>query len=635
MMILRSCVIFTGNNIFSDSSALLGGSLCILDSVVTLSGINTFMNNTSPKDTFDSQCLSLEDDVDESFRGLGGAIYCRSSILSINSGYSVFADNFANNFGGAITSWDGNITIEGSVIFMENVANEYEGGALFLVSVTLIVSGNISFIKNKAYSGGALSISRAKFILIVDEERMANEKFIYNDASDLDFCRSVAMNGKTTSIDAEYVRVLDSYNCNFNDSGKGMALFYENMAILEGGGIKCESDCDIIIFDGSIHFENNSAMFGGGIYLGDNSRIIISSSIPNAVSFVLNHAHRFGGALYVGNSQCSTQWYPKECFLSIYGDNLSTATKSLFLFLNNSVGFKGSILYGGQLNKCRVRFISHTRIDKYGSRVADYINQYDLDALVIFKNISRIKESESASSIASNPQQMKFCQLEGIPKNQTLDLYVYPGEEFNISVIALDQTGSPVPTTVFVEKGYHEYYQDDDNNYYYFTQLMDQGDNFPELMDKYRLSPSRQSINGHFCTNLTYKLYSAYEDTTVYFHLYYENPCQNLVYGLRLNIFIEPCPLGFELAKNQQCHCNKRLLQFTQICSVDKSTVTIIKREKNNFWISQTNFDTLVIHEFRCPLDYCKDILSEDVILSDPSVQCDFNRTGIVCAWTM
>ena len=635
MMILRSCVIFTGNNIFSDNSALYGGSLYISDSVVILSGINiTFMNNTSPEDTFDSRCLSLVDDVDDSFRGSGGAIYCRSSTLSINSDYAVFANNSANSFGGAISSWDGNITIKGSVTFMENIAYEYEGGALFLLFVTLIVSGDISFIKNKAeFGGGALSMNQAKFILIVDEGRVASEKFIFNDASDLDVCRSVAMNGTTTSIDSEYVRVLDSYNCNFNDSDKGMAMFYENMAII-GGGIKCEYDCDITIFDGSICFENNSAMFGGGMYLGDSSRIIISSSIPNAFSFVLNRAHRFGGALYVGNSQCST--HPRECFLSIYGDDSSTATKSLLLFLNNSAGLGGSILYGGQLNKCRLRFISNARIDKYGNRVTDYIYQYDLDALVIFKTISRISESESASSIASNPEQMKFCQLDGIPKNQTLNLYVYPGEEFNISVIALDQTGSPVPTTVFVEKGYHEYYYkqlmdqgDDNKGYYYFAQLMDNGDNFAELMDKYRLSPSRQSINSHFCTNLTYKLYSAYEDTTVYFHLYHENPCQNLVYGLRLNIFIEPCPLGFELAKNQQCHCNKRLLKFTQICSVDKSTATI-EREKNNFWISQTDFDVLVIHEFRCPLDYCKDI-SEGVILSDPSVQCDFNRTGIVC----
>ena len=133
-------------------------------------------------------------------------------------------------------------------------------------------------------------------------------------------------------------------------------------------------------------------------------------------------------------------------------------------------------------------------------------------------------------------------------------------------------------------------------------------------------------IKGPFCTNLTYKLYSAYEYFHTIFKLYHENSCQNLVHGLHLDIFIKPCPLGFELVENQQCECHKRLLRFTHKCSIDKTTASI-ERDKNNFWISQIDSE---IHEFRCPLDYCKDI-PEDISLSYPSAQCDFNRNGIVC----
>ena len=39
---------------------------------------------------------------------------------------------------------------------------------------------------------------------------------------------------------------------------------------------------------------------------------------------------------------------------------------------------------------------------------------------------------------------------------------------------------------------------------------------------------------------------------------------------------------------------------------------------------------TSLIHEFRCPLDYCKDT-AENVMLSHPSTQCDFNRNGTLC----
>jgi predicted outer membrane repeat protein len=371
MMISRSCVIFTGHNILSNNSASYGGSLYMFESVVTLRGINTFKNNTSeyPKaDIFDSQCL--EDDGNGRSLGFGGVIYSNFSILNINSEYSVFANNLAHESGGAIHAEYGKITIKGSVIFMENAVYEGEGGAMFLVLVTLIVNGNISFINNEAHSGGALSVIalQAKFLTIyyIDEERIANEKTIISDATK--FCRNVAMNGETdtANTEAKNVSVLDSYNGNFNESGKGVAMFHGNIAFLEGGGVKCTGDSDMIIFDVSVRFENNTAMYGGGMYLGENSKLTLSPSIHNDVSFVLNHAKSVGGALYVDDSRCSTR--PRVCFLSVYGDNYYNVTKLSLLFLNNSAGFKGSTLYGGQLNRCRLRFIADIGMDECGNR---------------------------------------------------------------------------------------------------------------------------------------------------------------------------------------------------------------------------------------------------------------------------
>ena len=49
LMILESCVTFTGRNIFLDNVASFGGSLYIYESVVILSGANTFLNNNSSK----------------------------------------------------------------------------------------------------------------------------------------------------------------------------------------------------------------------------------------------------------------------------------------------------------------------------------------------------------------------------------------------------------------------------------------------------------------------------------------------------------------------------------------------------------------------------------------------------------
>ena len=52
----------------------------------------------------------------------------------------------------------------------------------------------------------------------------------------------------------------------------------------------------------------------------------------------------------------------QECaFFSLYGDDFYATT---FSFMNNSAGFKGSTLYGGQLNKCGLCFVDGIRIDK-------------------------------------------------------------------------------------------------------------------------------------------------------------------------------------------------------------------------------------------------------------------------------
>ena len=70
-----------------------------------------------------------------------------------------------------------------------------------------------------------------------------------------------------------------------------------------------------------------------------------------------------------------------------------------------------------------------------------------------------------------------------------------------------------------------------------------------------------------------------------------------------------------------------RIRKFTSQCYIDN---TSFERTKNNIWISQTNNTELIIHNSRCPLDYCK-TKSVNVTLSDPSLQCDFNRDGTLC----
>ena len=92
-----------------------------------------------------------------------------------------------------------------------------------------------------------------------------------------------------------------------------------------------------------------------------------------------------------------------------------------------------------------------------------------------------------------------------------------------------------------------------------------------------------------------------------------------------------PCPVGFDLSPaDSKCVCAMALKMLSiQNCYIDSKSQSF-ERIRNNFWISQQNNETLILHKFPCPLDYCTSKLL-NVTLSNPSVQCDFNRTEMLC----
>ena len=329
---------------------------------------------------------------------------------------------------------------------------------------------------------------------------------------------------------------------------------------------------------------------------------LMLSSTAN-VSFIRNHADSRGGAIYVKDSQCSFgSIHPIECFLFIETDSNCTSTNKLLFFDNNYAKNNGNNVYGGQLNECRLYRTDYSARYPCGSTA---YNGCSDDALEIFMNISIIhSESESTTNISSQAYQIKFCEGDRPLESPTKNLQLHPGEEFNITVIALDQIGSPVPTTVF-------------NDHDEYTRY------------NYRLrSPLTRIIKHASCANVTFQLLSDNEKCHKSFKLYPDNPCQSLVNGLKLQVEILACPIGFEL-KDQKCQCDSRLSQFTQTCTIH-NLIGSFKRNRNNFWISKFDDNTLIIHEYRCPLDYCKDD-SINVTLNDPSVQCDLNRIELLC----
>ena len=190
-------MIFTGDNKFVGNTGLFGGSLYLFKSIVTMNGISTFVNNNSSKGelSHNFNCAYAVGGIDYWIRGSGGAIYCKLSTLIINCEYSIFANNSAQDSGGAISAQDGNIIIQGSFSFVNerNVAYEDSGGAMsFSIMTTIILHGDILFVNNEALYGGALSASYGASFS--DKEWLSPESF--DNSTVENFCWNVATNGQ-------------------------------------------------------------------------------------------------------------------------------------------------------------------------------------------------------------------------------------------------------------------------------------------------------------------------------------------------------------------------------------------------------------------------------------------------------
>jgi predicted outer membrane repeat protein len=249
-----------------------------------------------------------------------------------------------------------------------------------------------------------------------------------------------------------YDSAIEGYSCNM--SYIGSTHFYRNGAFFAGGAIK--SFYSSILFSGRVYIEGNVAKYNGGaIALLRASKLIFKPHLN--IFFISNYATEKGGALYIKDSQCSLRSsVPIECFINIDGPHTSTNSISLH-FENNSAGTTGSILYGGQLDQCRLYYFKSITAQQpdlcgYSYQAHSYNSDRALDA---FMNMSKISQNEDhVLNVSSTAEKIIFCE-DKIP-NQ---LELYPGEQlFTIPVKALGQTKFPVPATVFWEKTYDPLY---------------------------------------------------------------------------------------------------------------------------------------------------------------------------------
>ena len=559
---LSSHIIFLNN-----SAASLGGAIYLNDSELIIDGSICFVKNHA-----------------ESF---GGALFSKKSYIAFNINklsnktfigpYIMFMNNSVKTSGGAIflsfstmhvcsnvSSIKSNTMIRGNSLFltisfilMNNRANS-RGGAIFLTESTVEMCGNISFVNNNANSGGAVHTKTSYFAIGVD-------------------CRA-AHDWSTTII-----------------------VFQQNTASYSGGSIS--SIDSLLYFMGSALFDSNTAGYGGAMIMDGTSNLNLEQNLT--LNLINNRANEKGGVFYYDHSvSTSCEHFSVyvlldhhlQCFISFKNTFESTT------FRNNSASKAGSVLYSGKLGICYRYSGKKSILEGCTAKIGqDYCSNLHW----MFANESNFIETKEL--FFADTEDVKVCHFQ---QNFLSFEYVlvYPGEKFNVSLIAKGAFNFPVSTRIL-------------------HKMLFPTNEKIEL----RRADLLTKVNSS-CTNVSYFLLvpNITNQPMLHFKLYHQNPCDSLANGVNLYIDIKPCPFGFQLlTEYKKCTCDKLLLKFgITKCNIDNLSV---EREKNTFWVSKlANNSGLMLHNGRCPFDFCK-AQSVNVSLTNPSVQCNFKRRGTLC----
>ena len=495
LAVTNTSITLAGNTEFAHNhceSNCIGGAIIALNSNLSFTENTTFLENSAKF----NEAFNIFNNFPA---GCGGAIHASANTLLSFSGVSHFINNSAyNGGGGAISMLDNTvITFHGSSNFISNFT-DYGGGTIFMSDNTVVhFIGTSNFINNSGSQGGT----------------------IYGL--------------KNTAL-------------NFNGTNN-----FTNNSAYSGGAI-CTATNSILTFNGIIYFINNNGhyrgevyslhgyTYGGGVFLSINSTYSI---LPKTTVYWENNHATFGGAIYFYDVSLIQYCTPlatliprQKCFFQLPGQNLSNGIDVKLVFKNNSADKAGSVLYGGAIDNCK---LTHGLDSHNSSEVFDKIVHID-------------NETEYNTTLIISSDPIKICPCENNLSNCSPWYYLsrctakYPGETFQVSVVAVGQRDGTVPSQVIST-----------------TCTCMKNMQCPATTNLKGSQYLQQANN--MCTKLNYTVSSLNQSVVIHLQPEGHRPCSHLdgLYSLKISVkFYRTCPPGFNISESEQsCVCEPRLQQ--------------------------------------------------------------------------
>ena len=561
-------VIKDSNNVYKGNEAETGGLMYISDSIIEVSNTYAAFNTAQQGILLLSNTRVTYSGVLTFYKNLASAIIVIESEVHFHGMINFTAnedmDSTGKQEGGAITSTLSVLVFNGKGVFRKNRASGY-GGAICSINSIIHVLGDTELFDNWAVRGGGMYLYQSDLLL------------------------------------KRYLHLID------------------NHANISGGGIHSQNSFTRISSKGSLLFMRNSAQLGGGIFLTRSSKINvqgipepgIDTKTPWAITirFIHNEA-LYGGGIYIDDEtnplSCivasdseSPARLENECFFQVARTHTTLYTVIKYMFFNLNEAYSGGPdLYGGLFDRCTPISGVLTFDQKLGS----------VEYLLTFSNIKTV-----SLSVSSQPVRVCFC------RNNRLDCDYQPsqrnvtkGQQFVIELVAVDQVNNTLAASI----------------------------NALTSSPESRVGLGQQSQQAqNICTILTYEVYSTKPSEELI--LYADGPCQNANLSsrsIRIHFLPCSCQAGFMASLQNkwgcECICHKQLQPYLKGCN--SSTSRLVRN--SHAWmdiVSNNNVTEGYLVHRHCPYDYCLPSSSLVAINLNveggADVQCAFNRSGMLC----
>lgn len=565
-----STVNWTGNVRFFDNKAKLRGTVGIqsIIQLITVSGNISFVSNHAD---FSAGFFMSHTIV----RLDGTLIIVNNSALVAASGLTLLSSTLHVN---GIVHISGNTVASeiSAIVVVQNQSNfDVTGSFEFVNNIALNRAFCILIAFSHCYFNGSTTIAGST----------GNRPLHYFQNSDIVFAG-------TTKVTKNIVRNnyggglgLSQSNLRLNDN----YLFEDNQAPDGDGGAIYAIDSSIH-FDGKGNFTGNSARRGGALYIFYQSRLILQ---PNSFAAFTRNTALTGAAIHVEEIVSFINCTNDIRLRNVYAErptcffDAELVENIILQFVGNKAQIGGTALYGGMLDRCIPSI-------------------QNVSALNLFTNISKFSDLDIELSLSSDPFQLCFCENDQpVCDTEQQNVTTMRGGEFSVSVAVRNELDVSIVALV------RSYLDSSYNN----TDKILEDDGILQRVD-------------NSCTELKFRVSSPSEIEQLI--MYVEGPCRDVGNASKtVNVHFTDCPIGFML-NFDTCACVLQLIPYTNTCNVDTGEI----ERPSNFWVGPDyndsgHFTGLALYP-NCPFDYCQ-FPSAPVTLTSPDMQCNYNRTGILC----